>query len=434
MILLRCLILVFFPLNISALLPLIESKKIENNRVRFGLPKNFSQKYINEELCISYPKEVDVQNLPPSIVDVPLITSVIAIIWISGKKYTIDEMDEDLYYSLIKVKEFFKRYFCNTSWNGELRPRRLVKNRPPQKGSRPAMLFTAGLDSTTTLFRHFDENPVLISFNEPNEIAVDFAKEHTFDFYTIYVNHERFLKRSYLNTLSCDIDDWLWDTSQALSWIGISTPFLYSKGIQSLYIASDNHWRAHIFPDGNVMHRAASPIIDENTSPMGLKVKHDPFDMTRVDKVNYISAFCQNRNLPKPTLTVCWQLRKRGQSTPNCNKCEKCYRTMLDIIATGQDPRDYGFILSPEELIPRFCSFITNFKTQIRMTYTFYRDIQEHIAKNIDLLPSDYRSFYEWFISLDLWKMVVESPRPNRASPFNWEDYRDLYPEIPANL
>ena len=95
--------------------------------------------------------EVDVRKLPPTIVDVPLITYVIAIIWISGKEYTIDEMDEDLYTSLIKVKEFFKRYFCNTSWDGELKPKRLVKNTPPKIGSRPAMLYTAGLNSTTTL-------------------------------------------------------------------------------------------------------------------------------------------------------------------------------------------------------------------------------------------------------------------------------------------
>lgn len=416
------------------MMPLIDSKKIENNRVCYKLSKYFSQKYINEELSISYPDEIDVRNLPPTIVDVPLITSVIAIIWISGQRYTIDEMDEELYYSLIKVKEFFKRYFCNTLWKGELRPRRLVKNRPPQREDRPAMLFTAGLDSTTTLLRHFDENPVLISFNQPNEIAIDFAKKNHFDFYMIEVNHERFLKRSYLNTLTSEIPEWLWDTSLALSWIGISTPFLYSKGISSLYIASDNHWGAHIFPDGNVMQRAACPIIDENTSPMGLKVKHDPFDMTRVDKVNYIATFCQKRNMPKPKLTVCWQLRKKGQSSPNCNACEKCYRTMLDILVTGQDPRDYGFELSPDELISRFCAFIPKYKMQTRTLYPFYRDIQEYISRHISELPVEYRFFYEWLISIDFWKMVEELPRPSRALPFKWEDYRDLYPEMPSQL
>jgi hypothetical protein len=430
---LKYLVLLFFPLTLSALLPLIESKTIENNLVRFHLSREFSQKYVNEEFYVSYPKEVDVPNLPSSIVEAPLISYTIAIIWFSGEEYTIDEMDEDLYYSLKKVKEFFKRYFCNTSWNGELKPKRLVKNILSKKGSRPGMLYTAGLDSTTTLCRHFDENPVLISFNDPNEIAADFAKNNNFDFYTIYVNHEQFLKRNYLNSLSCDIDDWLWDTSLGLGWIEIATPFLYAMGLPTFYIGSDNHWRANTFPDGKVMHRACCPLIDENVSPMGLQVKHDPFDMTRVDKVKYISAFCRNRHLPKPKLTVCWQQKIPGQATLNCHQCEKCFRTMLNIVATGEDPRDYGFTLSPKELFPRFRSFITNFKMKTRVIYTLFRDIQEHIKKNIRKLPNDYRPFYKWFISLDLWKMVEEAPRPNRPTPFNWEDYRDLYPEMPPN-
>ncbi len=421
------------PLTLSAATSLIVSKTFENGGVRFHLTDEFNQKYVNQDFFLAYPKEVNLQELPPSIVEVPLIMNLIAVVWFSGEEYTIDEMDEDLYYSLIKIKEFHKRYFCNTSWKGELKPKRLVKNIPPKRDTRPAMLFTAGLDSTATLFRHFDENPHLISFNNPNEIAVGFAKKHHFDFHTIYVNHEQFLKRGYLNNVSCDILDWLWDTSMGLAWVGITTPFLYAMGTPLLYIGSDTHWRANNFPDGKPMFRVANPIIDENLSPMGLQVKHDGFDMTRVDKVNCISAFCLARKMPKPKLAVCFQPRNSNQSTPNCNQCEKCNRTMFNILATGEDPRDYGFIHSPKMFIQQFRPFITNCKSD-RVTYVLYRDIQEYLEKNIDALPQEHRLFYEWFLSLDLWKMVEEKPRPDRERPFTWEDYRDLYPEMPENV
>ena len=221
-----------------------------------------------------------------------------------------------------------------------------------------------------------------------------------------------------------------------LTWIrmgGNNDTFFICHGDPFLIYRIQNHWRAHLFDDGNVMHRATSPLIDENLSPSGLQVRHDPFNMTRVDKLNFITDFCLNRQLPIPKLAVCWQQRKPGQTTPNCNQCEKCYRTMCSIVAIGKDPREFGFSLSPKKLIPQFKAFIKDFKTKTRMTYTFYRDIQEYTVNNIRRLPSEYRPFYRWFISLDLWKMVEEDPRPLRSTPFSWEDYRDLYPAMPAN-
>ena len=69
-------------------------------------PSNLPKNMLNNPLHLSYPQGIDLQDLPPSIVDIPLITNVIPVIWLSGKEYTIEEMDEDLYYSLIKIKDF----------------------------------------------------------------------------------------------------------------------------------------------------------------------------------------------------------------------------------------------------------------------------------------------------------------------------------------
>ena len=296
-----------FLLQVSAAEPLIRAKIIKNNSVYFHLSVEFTKKYVKQPFHLSYPQEIDLKNLPPSIVDIPLITNVIAVIWLSGKEYTIEEMDEDLYYSLVKIKIFFKRFFYNTLLEGELKPERLVKNIPPKINSQSAALFTGGLDSTTTVFRHFDEDLTLISFNDPHKTAIDFAKTHNFDFHTIYMNHDVFLKLTSLDKASCDITKWFWDTSMGLSWVGAATPFLYAKGIPILYIPSGFTWRSFIFPDGQTMRQPASPLIDENLSPMGLRVQHDVFTMTRTDKMKFISAFCSEKNISKPQLVVCNQ-------------------------------------------------------------------------------------------------------------------------------
>jgi hypothetical protein len=422
------LLLICFILEISAAEPLITTKIIKDNSVCFHLSAGFSNKYVRHPLLLSYPQEIDIHSLPPSIVDIPLITNVIPVIWLSGKEYTIAEMDEDLYYSLITIKEFFKRFFYNTAWEGELKPDRLVKNILPQTNSKSAALFSGGLDSTTTVLRHFDEDLTLISFNDPHETAVEFAKLHHFNFYTIYMNHRDFLRLTSLDRASIDITKWFWDTTMSLSWVGAAAPFLYAKGIPQLYIPSGFTWQAFIFPDGQTLRQPACPLIDENLSPMGLRVQHDIFTMTRTDKIKFISTFCTERNIPKPQLIVCNYYARNSTSYTHCNNCMKCYLTMLDIVAIGQELQDYGFTLSQKEFIAQFRSYIETSQIRRGGTYVACYDTQNYLKQNIDKLPQTYRPFYDWFISIDLWAMINEpSNRPPRPSPFNWDDYQDLY-------
>lgn len=414
--------------QISAKEPLIRKKSVNNNSVRFYVSAQLSKHYVRQPLILSYPEEVDLQSLPPSIVDIPLITNIIPVIWFSGQEYTIEEMDEDLYCALITIKSFFKRFFYNTSWEGELKPERLVKNIIPTTNLQSAALFTGGLDSTTTVLRHFNENLTLISFNEPHVHAVDFAKKHHFSFYTIYMNYYDFLKLTALDKASIDISKWFWDTSMGLSWVGAAAPFLYAKGIPLLYIPSGFTWQSFMFSDGQTLRQPACPLIDENVSPVGLRVQHDTFTMTRTDKIKFISTFCAENTIAKPQLVVCNRHKRSNTSYTHCNRCVKCYLTMLDIVAIGESLQDYGFTLSQEEFISQFQSYIATLKMRRGGTYAACYDTQQYLKQNIATLPQTYRAFYDWFISLDLWAMIDEpSSRPPRTAPFTWSDYQDLY-------
>ncbi len=426
-----CLFFICFLFQVNASEELIRAKIVRHNTVCFHLSNEFSKKYVKQPLHLTYPQEINLETIPTTIIDIPLITNVIAVIWLSGNEYTIEEMDEDLYYSLIKIKSFFQRFFYNTPWEGNLTPKRLIKNTLPQTNFKSASLFTGGLDSTTTVLRHFDENPVLISYNNPHENASAFAKMHHFDFYTIYLNHQDFLKLTTLDKISCDISKWFWDTSMGLSWVGAAAPFLYQKGIQQLYIPSGFTWRSFIFTDGQTLRQPASPLIDENLSPMGLQVKHDIFTMTRTDKIKFISTFCSEKNISKPRLTVCNYHRKSDTAYSHCNKCIKCRLTMLDILAIGENLQDYGFTLNEEEFISQFQSYIAHLKMRKGGTYAALYDTQTYLKQNIKTIPQTYLSFYDWFIAIDLEAMIDEPPnRPPRAKPFDWNDYRDLYPEL----
>ena len=95
----------------------------------------------------------------------PFILNVVSIVWISGSHYYVDSMDENLFYSLQKVKKVVEALYPHTSFSGELIPRRLTTNVPPRlldKNTHIALLFSGGLDSTTTSFHYFDKKQLLI--------------------------------------------------------------------------------------------------------------------------------------------------------------------------------------------------------------------------------------------------------------------------------
>lgn len=245
------------------------------------------------------------------------------------------------------------------------------------------------------------------------------------------MNHYDFLKLTSLDKASIDISKWFWDTSMGLSWVGAAAPFLYAKGIPLLYIPSGFTWKSFIFPDGQTLRQPACPLIDENLSPMGLRVQHDMFTMTRTDKIKFISTFCSAKNISKPQLVVCNHHKRSNTSYAHCNRCIKCYLTMLDIVAIGEKLQDYGFTLSEQEFIAQFQSYVATLKIRKGGTYAAFYDTQNYLKQNIERLPQAYRSFYDWFISIDLWMMIDEpSNRPLRAVPFNWNDYQNLYPGI----
>jgi hypothetical protein len=104
---------------------------------------------------------------------------------------------------------------------------------------------------------------------------------------------------------------------------------------------------------------------------------------------------------------------------------------MLDILAIGDKLQDYGFTLSEQEFFSQFQSYIANLKMRRGGTYVACNDTQKYLKQNIETLPQTYRSFYGWFTSIDLWGMIDKSSNcPSRATPFNWNDYQDLYPGV----
>ena len=91
-------------------------------------------------------------------------------------------------------------------------------------------------------------------------------------------------------------------------------------------------------------------------------------------------------------LRVCWESR----GGENCCHCEKCYRTILGLIAEGADPNDYGFIWNSDSV--KKCK--RDMKDRIVIYEYDYYPIQKRMIENRENIKD--AEYYQWFMDMDI--------------------------------
>ncbi|MBA3751681.1 hypothetical protein H0X06_02670 [Candidatus Dependentiae bacterium] len=331
---------------------LIQSVLVEKNKVTVVINSDFKERYLKDDFFVEYGEDVDLSMLDYSITTMPCIMNILSLVWFSGKRYFIESIDSDLFHSLARLKKLFQITYPRTQWDGELIARAIVVNTPSLKvtSDQRALLFSGGLDSTTTSFFHNDKKQLLITawgqvdlpLNDPTtwslvkERLVAYAqlRGHTSAF--IRSNYFDFLNRYTLNRLSDEIFNWRIETIEDIGWAGLTAPLLFLKGHSVLSIASSDTWDTP-YPS------AASPFVDGIITCAGIRFEHEQFDLTRAEKVEYLVTLCKNKNIEKPFLKVCSK-----QTGHNCGECKKCLTTILMLFALKEDPQQYGFFIEKD--------------------------------------------------------------------------------------
>jgi len=89
------------------------------------------------------------------------------------------------------------------------------------------------------------------------------------------------------------------------------------------------------------------PLIDPNFSSADLKIRHDGITYSRLAKVKLVGEW----DVALRNLHVCSHIYKSMQTSPrvlNCGKCEKCVRTMAELLAVGLLNKSTGIFPSTE--------------------------------------------------------------------------------------
>lgn len=422
---------------------LIEDIHVTKNRIDVFINKDFKARYLNSDFFVEYEDpDVDLTKLGFSIVTVPMYMNIISLIWASGKKYHIDEMDKNLYFSLKKIKEIFKRLYPSTRWNGELIPHALIDNTntffvKKKNDAHIALLFSHGLDSVCTSMRHIDKKQMLITawghsdcplndkdlWRKLKNMIIDFGQRFNHENVFIKSNYHDFINFKYLNkAITPEITLWRIEAIEGLGWLGLAAPLLLSKGYKKFYIASSYCW-------DNPYPQAALPFIDHNIKFADIAVIHDGFDLTRAQKNEYLARECKKQNINYLFMRVCVKNFKSGK---NCCKCEKCLRTITGFLILGEDLSKYGFKLTYEEAFKSIKDLFIRLRTQKlvdRISY-YWRELQDLARKYFPESHTVRHDFLQWFIEQDI--NSITKIRPVKL--INWKDFTDFYSEIPLKF
>lgn len=412
---------------------LIDGLTVSKNRIDIQINEGFKKKFLKKDFFAVYDEDLDLSQLDSSLLVLPFVSNVISIIWISGRTFYIDFLDQDFYESLTKVKEVFKRMYPHTKWNGQLIPRKLVKNNfrflsKPGENERTALLFSGGLDSITSSLYHREKKQLLITVNghwdlplwdkhllqERKKDLMAWGTQYGHENSFINSNYYDFLNRDVLDWYSHEITSWRIFCVEGIGWAGLAAPIMALKGYPSLLHGSTITWDFN-FP------ACANPFVDNNIRFGGMRLKHDLFDMNRLGKCEFIASLRKAGLITTPTIRVCEE-----KSVDNCSTCQKCIRTIIELVVAGEDPRPYGFACDVEKVLRNSERFMKSHGTGATTVWHFM-----HIQKRLQEKAAHKEKIPEsltWLLKVNLKKKLTTEIENQHK--LDWRDFVDLLPDI----
>ena len=358
--------------------------------------------FTGREFTLTYPE--DIEQVPDAVLSIPFAANTLQISWLADCELIIPQLDRDFYESIPNFLEGFKNMYPEANFAGKLTIGEIVDCKPEKQGA-AASFFSGGVDATTTLLRHVEERPHLISIwgsdvdydNEAGWAVVEKGLRETAKQYDLPLAVIRSRFREFDDVVKLTEDfrgilqtSWWYGVKHGLGLIGHAAPYAWLHGVNVVYIASSN-----CIDDGKV-RCASDPSIDSNVAFCRSKVWHDAFEMDRMTKINYIVDYHRKNPEIPIKVHVCWS----SDTGENCCSCEKCCRTMIGFLIAGEDPQKFGF-LHGEDAIDRIYQYIA-LRYENLSAYTSWQFMQKDLRKKWDSLSHlPYRDKLEWMLDFD---------------------------------
>jgi len=329
-----------------------------------------------------------------SINAIPFAAVMAPVAWAAGAELRMPFLDREFALSLERCRERFRHWFAGRwLFDGGLTTSR-VSN--PHEASGTAMLFSGGLDSLATYVKHREEKPILFTiFGADIPIVrtrfIEICKAHLDEF----ADKEKARLR-YIQTDIRDILDfgrlkrfssnWYGEVAHGILLSSLTAPVGYDS-FDRLLLAGSSYQAGY----GGVCGSDAQLMREVRW--VGTQVALDSDDVGRCRKVG---LYLKGREDLYKYLRVCWMQFE----SLNCGRCEKCLRTICNLLVNGIDPELCNFRMTGRTLPDLKKKIISEYYLFLKgeSTLDFWRDIQANIR--LEEIPSDRygsKEFFAWF-------------------------------------
>jgi len=408
----------------------IQGLEFNDNKITNRLTvSNNLKKYVNSyELFVEYDNQIYADE---SILNIPLIATIIPLAWLTGSNITVESIDSTFKESMEDLQLYFKDIYPLIPFTTEIKAKKIIENNNDIEDSkkRTGLLFSGGVDATYSMITNLQYEPRLIMHwgveGKPypfyqkywklvTETYSRFADRFGLPFNIVKTNvltilNRRRLEHRYSKEL---LYGSLWVRLQhSLVLLGLTAP-LSIKRFDRLLIAASEWPRSIETQDSKNRPHAARPESDERIKWSNLRVIHDGY-IERYKKAKSLAEYFKDDEL---ILRVCLN-RKAAPHTLNCNQCEKCCRTIVQLIQAGIDPNQCGFKVNDS----------SSFDTMIH--YYTHHGLDSYAVNSKEIIPNALNSdiygskhYFEWLQDFEV---------PEREQSLF---FRDIYDTLPYLL
>ena len=350
--------------------------------------------------------EESVENVPLPILTIPFVNCMLGLVWMSDSVLFVDEIDETYYKSIARLKLAYEELHGYPGLKGLVVPS-IIKENELTKSDEAILLFGGGIDCQSSFLRNSTKVKYVLniygwlqSIDENNKVDIS-DKRVTEGFANqmeISALHVRSNFASQFN-LSV-IDKYLTRKLRTSYWFGflhpmafisIATPLAWLHDTCEIIIASSN-------TKGNVNISNGSIVTTDSEFRYANSgwVLHDGFELNRNDKVSLILDHQKKINRP-------YRLQVCSFNEYNCCKCEKCFRSIIDIISLGGDPSLFGFEYYNKDYWQKVVNNnIALWGVDSEYEHYYYYT-EKKMKENYDNII--FKDFADWFLSCDFRKM-----------------------------
>lgn len=131
-------------------------------KIEFDVSEDL-KKFFSEECLMKITYTVDVSFTPYSIAVIPFLCNVLPIIWLTDSKIYVDELDKTFFENIENIKQGYRDMYPMYNFSGAVIVDKIMENTEQVDSLRTAMFFSGGVDAYTSLYRHFEEKPILVT-------------------------------------------------------------------------------------------------------------------------------------------------------------------------------------------------------------------------------------------------------------------------------